>query len=109
MSSSEIIQNRQQRFRIANFLVSVGVIRTLLYQHFGVFGFEIFVKQGDVTDNAKTVGEYPSLLRVAEMAIDILLLNGGVDDGMVRKKTVNCLVWVHLRVRLGKGLCLIQL
>lgn len=43
---------------------------------------KILIVKGDIPDNPKPIGNYPKFVGIAEMPIDVHLLDGGIASGM---------------------------
>ncbi len=52
-------------------------------------GKEVLIEKGDIPDNTKPVGHNAKLIGVAEMPIDIHLLNGVIGSGMGRHGVIS--------------------
>lgn len=44
--------------------------------------FKVIIEKGNVSDDAKTVGENGKLVGIAEMAVDVLLFGIGTGSGL---------------------------
>ena len=96
----EIPQDRQKGLRVSKLLVRVRIIGTLFYEELRVVFLEILVKQRDMTYDAQPIGKDARLLCIAEMAVDVLLLYGGVGGGMAGQQRVDAFIWVKTRCEL---------
>ena len=86
---------------VSKLLVRVRIIGTLFYGDLRVVFLEILVKQGDMTYDAQPIGKDARLLCIAEMAVDVLLLYGGVGGGMAGHQRVDAFIWVKTRCELS--------
>lgn len=109
MGVMEIPQDRQKGLRVSKLLVRVRIIGTLFYGDLRVVFLEILVEQGDMAHDAQPIGKDARLLRIAEMAVDILLFYGGVGGGMTGQQRVDAFIWVKTRCELCQRFCLTQL
>ena len=82
MLLKEILQSRDQRFGIRKALVLIRGIRFLSNNDLRM-GFEkIFVVKGNMPDDAQSVCNDAEFKSIAEMSIDVHLLDCGVGGGM---------------------------
>ena len=88
MLPEEILQCRDQRLGICKALVLVRRTRFLSNNDLGM-GFEkIFVVKGNMPDDTQPVCNDAEFKSIAEMPIDIHLLDSGVGGGMGRHGAV---------------------
>jgi hypothetical protein len=69
---------------------------------------EAFVKEGDMSYNAKPVEEQSCFLGIAEMPVDILVLDVRVSGGGFRQEGVHSFVRVIIRIFLSEFLGLVE-
>ena len=94
MLPEEILQCRDQRLGICKALVLVRRTRFLSNNDLGM-GFEkIFVVKGNMPDDAQPVCNDAEFKSIAEMPIDIHLLDSGVGGGMGRHGAVGSFIGI---------------
>lgn len=98
MTEFEIPEDREQRAGIAEFLVCVWIIRALVNRDFGVRFLERIIEKSDMAHDPQAVGQQPCLLRIAKMAVNVLLFHRRTGGGAVGEQTVNCPVWGGIRI-----------
>jgi len=76
--SEKVEQNGFERGRIGDFFINSRVI-SFLRNDFGVSAFETFVKKRDMPYDTETIRDNAEFMSVAEMPVDILLINKRVS------------------------------
>ena len=92
--AEEIFQDGDEGLGISKGLVLVRGIGFLLYDDIRVCLEEILVVKGDAADNAQPVGHEAELVGIAEVPVDVHLLDGGVGFGVGRHGGIGSLVRV---------------
>ena len=82
--AEEVLQDGDEGLGIGKGLVLVRGIGFLLYDDIRVCLEEIPVVEGDAADDAQPVGHEAELVGIAEMPVDVHLLDGGVGFGVGR-------------------------
>lgn len=89
MLTKEIIQYGDKNFCIRKGLVLIGRVEFLFYDYFGM-GFEkILVVKRDITYDIQAISQYAEFISIAEMPVDIHLLNGRIGSGMRGHGTIS--------------------
>ncbi len=92
--AEEVLQDGDEGLGIGKGLVLVRGIGFLFYDDIRVCLEEILVVKSDAADNAQAVGHEAELVGIAEMPVDVHLLDGGVGLSMGRHGGIGSLVGV---------------
>ena len=103
--AEEVLQDGDEGLGIGKGLVLVRGIGFLFYNDIRVCLEEVLVVKGDVADNAQAVGHETELVGIAEMPVDVHLLDGRVGFGMGRQGSIGGLVRV---IGIIKPLCFFE-
>ena len=90
----EVLQDGDEGLGISKGLVLVRRVGFLLNDDIRVCIEEILIVKGDAADNAQAVGDETEFVGIAEMTVDVHLLDGGVGFGMGRHGGIGGLVRV---------------
>ena len=90
----EVFQDGDEGLGISKGLVLVRRVGFLLNDDIRVCIEEILIVKGDAADNAQAVGDETEFVGIAEMTVDVHLLDGGVGFGMGRHGGIGGLVRV---------------
>lgn len=100
--AEEVLQDGYEGFGIGKGLVLVRGVRFLLYNDIRVCIEEILIVKGDATDNAQPVGYETEFVGIAEMSVDVHLLDGGVRNCREIKCTISIRVLCSSMIHLGQ-------
>lgn len=82
--AEEVFQDGDEGLGIGERLVLIREVGFLLYNDIRIRIEEILIVKGDAADNAQPVGHEAELVGIAEMSVDVHLLDGGIGFGMGR-------------------------
>ena len=96
----KVLQSGDKQPGIMDGLILIGRIRFLPEDDLRMFIKEILVIELDMPDNAESIGDNAKFIGIAEMAVNVELLNVRISGGMGGHRTVSCFVGIIIVIEM---------